>query len=71
MDGGFRFKSLDALQSDRAGEMGFSVNEKGEGVFESGREPFDHCIEVEGKRIVIDEAMSNVKAQSSKLNGTR
>jgi hypothetical protein len=31
--------------------MGFSVNEKGEGVFESGREPFDHCIEVEGKRV--------------------
>jgi hypothetical protein len=45
--------------------MGFSVNEKGEGVFNSRRESFHRGIEVEGKGVVIDEAMSNVKAQSS------
>jgi hypothetical protein len=66
VDGGFRLKSLDALQSDRAGEMGFFVNEKGERVFESGREPFHHYNQIERKRVSIDKAMSNVKTQSSK-----
>ncbi len=34
--------------------MGFSVSKKGEGVFESGREPFDCGIEVERKRIILN-----------------
>jgi hypothetical protein len=74
VDGGFRPKSLDAGQGDRSRELGFVFSQKGEGIFNLGRESIHCCIETEGKRIVIDEAMSNVKAQSSNeiqnLNGS-
>jgi len=54
VDGGFRPKSLDALQSDRTGEMGLSFSEKGEGVFNSGKESFHHSIKVKGEGIVLN-----------------
>ena len=46
-------------------EVAFFLSKSGEGVLDNGGEPVDHGIKIEGKRITINKAMSNIKAQSS------
>ena len=55
---------MDAGEDRESGRLASCFGESGEGIFNRGGEPIDYGLKFERERIVIDKAMSNVKAQN-------
>jgi hypothetical protein len=55
---------VDAGEDHGSRRLASFLGEPGEGIFNRGGEPVDYSLKVERKRIIIDKAMSNVKAQN-------